>query len=80
MVLEMIIRNSLSSQDVHILGDAEKTFYENLLKFLTQVKDIENQIETPMGFQMSEFEFQTFFVAVFIPPPFWYIVQNFPVF
>ena len=46
-VLEMIIRSSLSSQDVHILGHTEKTFYENLLKFLTQVKDNQSQHYQP---------------------------------
>ena len=47
MVLEMIIRSSLTSKDVHILGDTEKTFYENLLTFLTQVKDNQSQHYQP---------------------------------
>ena len=33
-----------------------------------------------MGFEMSEFEFQTFFGGFFDPPPILEKLQNFPVF
>ena len=48
---------------------------------VTYDSDIFEKLRPPMGFQMSEFEFQTFLFCFFIPPPhIWDIVPHFPFF
>ena len=47
MVLEMIIRSSLGSEDVYILGETKALFYESVLTFIEQVNDNQSQYYQP---------------------------------
>ena len=56
MVLEMIIRSSLSSEDVYISGETKALFYESVLTFIEQVNDNQSQYyqpDVPRGSEMS---------------------------